>query len=158
MQTAELSLVGVDLIRKGSETVKMSEAATVKEKVEGMIKQLDELQLMQVVTSLGLTVKDTKKSKKEAMQSVVKRHLSSEEIEDSQDEGLAVFQKLEGELQAILADSLEDADDKTQIEILKKTVDELLRRDKGKSIKSENGSSGSGGGGATDSQGRRVRN
>ena len=130
----------------------MSEVATVKEKVEGMIKQLDELQLMQVVTALGLTIKDTKKSRKEAMRNVVKRYLSSEDLEESEDEGLAVFMKLEGELQAILADSLESADDKTQIEMLKKTVDELLRRDKCQSIKSLDGSSGSSGGGVAESQ------
>ena len=117
----------------------------MKEKVEGMVKQLDELQLMQVVTSLGLTIKDTKKSRKVAMHNSVMRYLSSEELEDSADDGLAVFQKLEGELQAILADSLDDADDKTQIELLKKTVDELLRRDKVQSVKTVDGSSGSGG-------------
>jgi hypothetical protein len=125
---------------------------TVKDKVLGMVNQLDEIQLMQVVTSLTLTVKESKKNRKQALQNTILRHLSSEELEDSADEGLAVFQKLDGDLTEMLAENQNGVDDKTQIEQLKKTVDELLRR-------GPNGDSSSS---SSDSQGghgeRRLRN
>ena len=105
----------------------MMAVEAVRKNVLDMVDQLDEVQLMQVVTSLTLTIKDSKKTRKEALRNAIRRHLSSEDLEDSADEGLAVFEKLKEELSEILDG--QNVDDKTQIEQLKKTVDALLKRD-----------------------------
>ena len=105
----------------------MMAVEAVRKNVLDMVDQLDEVQLMQVVTSLTLTIKDSKKTRKEALRNAIRRHLSSEDLEDSADEGLAVFEKLNEELSGML--DVQNVDDKTQIEQLKKTVDALLKRD-----------------------------
>ena len=101
----------------------------LKKKVLGMVNQLNEIQLIRVATSLTLTVKESKKLRKDAILNTILRYLASEELEDSADEGLAVFQKLDGELVAILAEGSDQDDDKSQIEMLKKTVDALVKRE-----------------------------
>ena len=114
--------------------------AEVKQSVLGMLQRLDEIQLLQVATSLSLTVKETKKNRKQAILNMILRHFSSEEIEDSQDEGLAVFTAMEEELKNLLEDDL-DADEKQKLDLLKQALAELNAKDKGASAAQTSSSS-----------------
>ena len=72
----------------------METVKEVKDLTLNLIKDLDGSQLLQVAESLQLEVKDEKKSRKEAIQNVILRHLSSEDVEDSADEGLALYKQV----------------------------------------------------------------
>ena len=51
--------------------------AEVRQSVLGMLQRLDEIQLLQVATSLSLTVKETKKNRKQAILNMIIRHFIS---------------------------------------------------------------------------------
>ena len=63
----------------------METVAEVKDLTLNLIKDLNEAQMLEVIESLELTVKEEKKSNKEAVRNVLIRHLTSEDIEDSPD-------------------------------------------------------------------------
>ena len=70
----------------------MAEAA--KSEVLQLVPKLAELQLLEITDNLSLKLTDKPKSdRKKALRNLLKRHLESSELEDSDDEGLAVFQK-----------------------------------------------------------------
>ena len=71
----------------------MAEAA--KSEVLQLVPKLSELQLLEITDNLSLKLTDKPKSdRKKALRNLLKRHIESSELEDSEDEGLAVFQKL----------------------------------------------------------------
>ena len=80
----------------------METVKEVKDLTLNLIKDLDGSQLLQVAESLQLEVKDEKKSRKEAIQNVILRHLSSEDVEDSADEGLALYKQVSEQVSGIL--------------------------------------------------------
>ena len=56
--------------------------------------KLTELQLLEITDGLSLKLSKKKKERKEALQNLLVRHITSEEVEDSDDEGLALYTKL----------------------------------------------------------------
>ncbi len=74
----------------------------VKEEVFVSLRSLSSAQLEEVCTSINVIVPEEKKTKKNAVMNAVQRYLSSEEIEDSEDEGLQVFQQLNEMLKKLL--------------------------------------------------------
>ena len=67
-------------------------------------------QLEEVCTHLNLVVPESKKDKVKASQNAIRRYLSSEELEDSADEGLEIFQKLNVILKKMVGDDSVPAD------------------------------------------------
>ena len=99
--------------------LKMAEA--LKEEALRLVQQLTELQLLEVCAGLALKHNEGKTDRKKALKSCLNRYLVSEELEDSADEGVAVFEKLIAEMKALVEESLED-DEKQK---LGKLVDSL---------------------------------
>ena len=73
-------------------------ALEVRDEAEALLRQLSEEQLTEVASSLSLTLKDGKKNKLVALRNLITRYLRSEDVEDSPDEGLDVYQKLKDQL------------------------------------------------------------
>ena len=86
----------------------METVAEVKDLTLNLIKDLNEAQMLEVIESLELTVKEEKKSNKEAVRNVLIRHLTSEDIEDSPDGGLDVYKKVAEQVSEILDATYED--------------------------------------------------
>jgi hypothetical protein len=83
-----------------------------KEEVLRLIPKLSELQLLEVCNNEGLKLTKSKKDRKSALQNLLVRHVSSEELEDSEDEGLALFTSLSILIKDLVAnDDVEDDDD-----------------------------------------------
>ena len=68
-------------------------------------------QLEEVCTHLNLVVPESKKDKVKASQNAIRRYLSSEELEDSADEGLEIFQKLNVILKKMVGDDPAQTDE-----------------------------------------------
>ncbi len=77
-------------------------ADVVKEEVLVSLRKVSQIQLDEICTSLNVIVADGKKTKKNAVMNAIQRYLSSEEVEDSDDEGLQVFQGLNEQLKTML--------------------------------------------------------
>ena len=75
-----------------------------KEEVLVRLRKISMVQLEEICGTLQLTVGDQKKCKQKAMLNAVHRMLSSEEIEDSDDEGLEVFHNLNEQLKKMLGE------------------------------------------------------
>ena len=75
-----------------------------KEEVLMRLRKITPEQLEEICRILQVTVKDTKKNKQKATMNAVQRHLASEEIEDSEDEGLVIFQQLNEQLKKMLGE------------------------------------------------------
>ena len=65
---------------------------------------LDADQLDELAVGMALTVADEKKGDKRALYNLISRHLSSEDLENSDDKGLSVFLKVDDVVKTILAD------------------------------------------------------
>ena len=61
-------------------------------------------QVGEICTTLELTIPESKKNNKRAMVNAVLRYLSSEEVEDAEDEGLEIFQNMLRQLKEMLGD------------------------------------------------------
>ena len=87
-----------------------------KEEAILLLGRLTELQLLEISAGLDLTVKEGKTDRKKALYNCIVRYLASEEVEESDDEGLAIFQKLVDDIKLLLQEEeLEkDADEKLQ--------------------------------------------
>ena len=66
------------------------------------LKSLTQVQLEEVATSLEIVVPEGKKSKQKATYNAIQRYLCSEDVEDREDDGLEVFQELNGQLKKML--------------------------------------------------------
>lgn len=71
---------------------------TARKEVLEKLQQLAVNQLVEVCSSLGVTVAEAKKAKKESLFNAIIRYLSSEDIEDSDDGGMSIFLKLNDDL------------------------------------------------------------
>ena len=80
-----------------------------KEEAILLLGKLTELQLQEISTGFKLTVKAGKTGSKKALYNGIVRFLASEEVEESEDEGLELFTKLRDDVKALLQeDELED--------------------------------------------------
>ena len=72
-----------------------------REEVLQMLPELSETQLEDVVTGLTLTVRESKGkgSRKSVLLNTLRRYLTSEEVEDENDQGLGMLEKLHNELE-----------------------------------------------------------
>ena len=83
----------------------MGEVEVAREEVLQMLPELSEIQLGEVVTSLTLTVKDpkSKASMKSVLLNTIRRYITSEEVEDKDDQGLAMLGRLHDDLEQKLS-------------------------------------------------------
>ena len=93
----------------------MEKVEEVKELMLGMLKELNEIQLVEVAESLSLTIKEEKKSKKESLRNLILRHLTSEDVEDSPDEGLALYKTVSEKLTSMLVAAYEEKEKLAEI-------------------------------------------
>ena len=94
-------------------------AEVAKEEAMKLVKRLSELQLLEVCAGLNLKPKDGKTDRKKALKNCLVRYLESEELEDSADEGLAVFEKVASDMRALIEEDLEE-EEKSKLKDLKK--------------------------------------
>ena len=83
----------------------MAEVEVAREEVLTMLPELSETQLDEVVTGLTLTVKEVKgkASRKSVLLNTVRRYITSEEMDDQEDQGLAMLGQLHEELEKKLS-------------------------------------------------------
>ena len=76
------------------------------------LRRITSTQVAEICTALQLVVPESKKNNKRAMVNAVVRHLSSEEVEDTPDEGLEMFQKLHKQMKEMFGeDEVKDEDE-----------------------------------------------
>ena len=68
-------------------------AAVTKEEMLQYVPKLSELQLQEICDSEGLQLTKSKRDRKSALRNLLTRYVTSEEVEDCEDEGLALFFK-----------------------------------------------------------------
>ena len=68
------------------------------------LRRISSTQVEEICTALQLVIPETKKNNKRAMVNAVARYLSSEEVEDTPDEGLELFQKLHKQMKEMLGE------------------------------------------------------
>ena len=113
-------------------------AEVAKNNVLHMVAKLSELQLLEVCDAEGLKLTKTKKDRKTAMRNMLTRHISSEDVDDSPDEGLALFEKLSAQMRDMLSEDTEELerlqkeqemklamDVDSKLKVLKSTLDEF---------------------------------
>ena len=79
-------------------------AKVVKNELLQLVPKLSELHLLDLCESENLQLTKTKKDRKSALGNLLIRHVTSEEMEDTDDEGLAVFQRLLDQMKDMLKD------------------------------------------------------
>ena len=77
----------------------MGDASTLKMKF-GLVTDDD---LEAILTSLDLSVSETRRKKEKSGFNAIVRYLTSEEVEDLEDEGLSIFLKLKNSLAEMLS-------------------------------------------------------
>ena len=87
----------------------LGDVGNVKQEAIQLVGKLSELQLLEISSGFKLTAKEGKTDRKKALHSVIVRYLASEELEESDDEGLAVYQQLISNIGAMLADEQQTA-------------------------------------------------
>ena len=113
-------------------------AEVAKNNVLHMVAKLSELELLEVCDAEGLKLSKAKKDRKTAMRNMLTRHISSEEVEESPDEGLALFEKLSAQMRDMLSEDTEELerlqkeqemklamDVDSKLKVLKSTLDEF---------------------------------
>ena len=80
------------------------------------LKALNVEQLTEACGRLSIQISAAKKDNEKAIRNLLDRYLLSEEVEDSTDGGLEIFNKLKDEISALKLPGLEDyKDDKSKI-------------------------------------------
>jgi hypothetical protein len=100
-------------------------AKVARDDVLQLVPKLSELQLLEVCDSENLKLTKTKKDRKSALGNLLIRYVSSEDIEESEDEGLAVFQKLSTQMRELISE--DDDEDATRQEKNEKEKQLLLQ-------------------------------
>ena len=125
-----------------------------KNEVLQLVPKLSELQLLDLCESENLQLTKTKKDRKSALGNLLIRHVTSEEVEDTDDEGLALFQKLLDQMKDMLQDDDDDdvanqrklaEDEEMKAKLLEQEMEEKLNALKTTVDDFESGSGGSGG-------------
>ena len=102
-------------------------ASVAKEEVLRLIPKMSELQLLEICDNEGLQLTKIKKDRKSALGNMLRRHVLSEEVEDLDDEGLALFVKLSTLMKDLIGeDREEDGDDDLKQELIRQQ--QILRR------------------------------
>ena len=86
-------------------------AQEMKDKVLQGLRRLSEAQLESLCGTQGLTVGTGKKSRKTSLFNAIVRTMSSEEVEDSEDEGLELFTVINEQIEKLLRESVKDKDE-----------------------------------------------
>ena len=102
----------------------MAEAA--KEEVLRLVPKLTELQLLEVTAGIDLKLTKNKEDRKSALQNLLIRHVSSEEVEEQDDEGLALFTKLSTQMQELVQEDEEEKEMKETKQKLEKELEKTL--------------------------------
>ena len=87
-------------------------AEVAKKELLLLVPKLTELQLLEVTDGLGLKLTKTKKDRKVALHNLLVRHITSEDVEDSDDEGLALFNQLLTQLKELIEEDEDEVEDK----------------------------------------------
>ena len=104
-------------------------ANIAKDNVLQLVPKLSELQLLEVCTGEGLQLTKSKKDRKTALANMLVRYVTSEDVEDSDDEGLALYTKLTATMKALI-----DEDDDNETTMQEKLEQEM--QDKLSALKS----------------------
>ena len=83
-------------------------AGIVKTELLHLVPKLTELQLLEITDGLKLKLSKPKKERKEALQNLLVRHITSEEVEDSDDEGFALYTTLLAQFKELVAEDEEE--------------------------------------------------
>ena len=83
-------------------------AEVAKENVLQLVARLSELQLLEVCDSEDLKLTKTKKDRKSALKNLLILYISSEDVEDATDDGLALFEKLSTQMRELLNEDEEE--------------------------------------------------
>ena len=83
-------------------------AEVAKENVLQLVARLSELQLLEVCDSENLKLTKTKKDRKSALKNLLIRHISSEDVKESADDGKALFEKLSTQMRELLNEDEEE--------------------------------------------------
>ena len=86
-------------------------ASVAKEEVLRLIPKMSELQLLEICDNEGLQLTKSKRDRKSALGNMLRRHVLSEDVEDLDDEGLALFEKLSALMTELLGEDLKENDD-----------------------------------------------
>ena len=103
-------------------------AELAKQEVLAWLPKLTEQNLVEICGGLlpvVLTVKEGKLGKNQSMRNIIRRYLCSEDVEELEDEGLSIFEKLKGDMESMMLEDMEN-DTKKKLEELKKTIDANL--------------------------------
>ena len=90
-------------------------AKSVKKDVMAKLGSVTDDQLEEILTDLDLTVTVERRKKENAVFNAIGRHLSSEEVEDLEDEGLSILLKVQTKLTEMLEEE-DKKDDTTKTE------------------------------------------
>ena len=96
-------------------------AELAKQEVLAWLPKLTEQNLVEICGGLlpvVLTVKEGKLGKNQSMRNVIRRYLCSEDVEELEDEGLSIFEKLKGDMESMMLEDMEN-DTKKKLEELK---------------------------------------
>ena len=105
-------------------------ASTVKTEVVSKLGLVSDDDLEAILTSLDLTVTVERRKKEKAVFNAIVRYLTSEAVEDLNDEGLSNFLKLEDDLTEMLKEDNEQKENgKTDVKEDEKPVEEMKNKD-----------------------------
>ena len=110
-------------------------AELAKQEVLAWLPKLTEQNLVEICGGLlpvVLTVKEGKLGKNQSMRNIIRRYLCSEDVEELEDEGLSIFEKLKSDMESMMLEDMEN-DTKKKLEELKKTIDANLIGDSSQS-------------------------
>jgi hypothetical protein len=85
-----------------------------KDDVLQQLRFLEASELAEICTSSNIVIPPTKTGNRNAIHTLIMRHINSEAVEDSTDQGLQLFTEMDTQLKQILSNREED-DDKTVV-------------------------------------------
>lgn len=100
----------------------MADLETVKGEVLQRLQLISPEQVEEVATGIDIEVPESNKTKKEALRNAVLRYLTSETLEDSEDEGAHIYLKLNDDLKSMLEETATEVDGQTSVVDLTKTL------------------------------------
>lgn len=100
----------------------MADLETVKGEVLQRLQLISPEQVEEVATGIDIEVPESNKTKKEALRNAVLRYLTSETLEDSEDEGAHIYLKLNDDLKSMLEETATEVDGQTSAVDLTKTL------------------------------------
>ena len=101
-------------------------AGIVKTELLHLVPKLTELQLLEITDGLKLKLSKPKKERKEALQNLLVRHITSEEVEDSDDEGFALYTTLLAQIKELVAEDEEEKFPKDPVTKLEQDLEGVL--------------------------------